>query len=726
MEDVKKRFFSSALPRRIAAALGGALTGFCLAGIRFEGGVSPFAAAFTAGAPPELLLPAALGSALGALVFHADFSALKYTGAAMLIFLFRFAHDRLLQPGRETFLFPLIAFASLLSCAAVVGIAGTGGFSGAVAMVCESLIAGACTVFFARVFRLLPSGVRLLGVSAGDTAAVLLTGGILLMGLDAFRVFGVSPARFAAYAAVLLLSGTAGEFLGAAAGIVAGLTLGFGAESAFAAYLLPAAGLTCGIAAGYGKLASAGAFCVLSAVFIVLRGERYAAETRAVLSLRLKSKAKAVRDVADSVQAVCSLLRSPAAEETLADAVKRDVCAGCLKREFCWVGCAAITGRAFDAMEKLLADTGALTAEDLPRSVAAVCRDPAGLAAGFRQAFCARNARAAAAGEVLELKALAAAQFGSLAAVLEDASRGTAAIGDADPYPAALAGDVFTQMGFRFSSLCISSDPAGHMLLEIFCTSVPRQPDYNRLLNALREKTNIDFMPPVQDEYKPEGTVLSFCERTALTAEVYRRSAAAAGEDLCGDTVRAFSDGRGRFYCVLSDGMGTGKTAALDSVMTCTLFSRLLKAGFAPEIALQSVNCALMVKQGEETSATLDLLALDLYTGHADFYKAGGAVSVVHKGGRTAVVEQSSLPLGIMREAKFAHVGVPLAAGDTVLMLSDGAGALSPEYYKSALGRHKDADAKTLCEAVLSEAVARAPAGRRDDITVACIKIRNA
>ena len=232
-------------------------------------------------------------------------------------------------------------------------------------------------------------------------------------------------------------------------------------------------------------------------------------------------------------------------------------------------------------------------------------------------------------------------------------------------------------------------------------------------------------MPPVQDEYKKEGAVLSFCERTALKAEFCKRSAAAAGENLCGDTVEAFADGKGRFFCVLSDGMGTGREAALDSVMTCSLFSRLLKAGFAPGTALQAVNCAMMVKHGEETLATLDLLALDLYTGQADFYKAGGAVSVVQKGGRTAVVEQASLPLGIMRETQFAHTGIVLSAGDTVLMLSDGAGALPPEYFKAALHRGKDADAKTLCEAVLAEAVARAPAGRRDDITVACIKIKN-
>lgn len=765
MEEVKTKRIPSALPKKIAAAAGSALVGFCLSGIRFEGGVSPFAAAFTAGAPESVLLPAALGSALGALTFHESFDALEYVGAAALIFLFRFAHDRLLRAGREALLFPLIAFASVFSCAAVVGFAGTGGVSGVVMMLCEALVAGACTVFFYRVFALLPAGVRMLGVSAGDTAAVLLSGSILLLSLDTFRIADFSPAHFAACFFVLLLSFTAGQSVGAAAGIAAGLLLGFASENAFLAYFLPAAGLVCGIVAGYGKLLSAGAFSVLGAVCVVLRGDpdtfmtsiltviaaalcfallpkkwlrrltaalrpftgaRYAAELRTVLSLRLRGKAKAVRDISDSVRAVCSMLSAaPEKEDSLACAVRAGVCGKCPKQSFCWGGGAPVMARAFDAAEGLLRDTGALSPQDLPASLVSLCRDPAGLTAGFQQAFYTRNARAAADGEVEELKRMAAAQFGSMASVLEDAANGIAAIGDADPYPAALAKDVLTEAGFRVSSLCITANEAGRCVMEALCAVIPRQPDYALLLRKLREKTNIEFMPPVQDEYKKEGAVLSFCEKTALRVDFCKRSAPAAGENLCGDTVEGFYDGKGSFFCVLSDGMGTGKAAAINSVMTCSLFSRLLRTGFQPEAALEAVNCAMMVKQGEESLATLDLLTVDLYTGQAALCKAGGAVSAVQKGGRTAIVEQASLPLGIMRDTKFGRTALTLAAGDTVLMLSDGAGALTPAYFKETLRKYKDADAKTLCEAVLADAVARTN-GKADDITVACVSMRNA
>ena len=757
------QFRTAALPKKIAACAVAALAGFTLSGVRFQGGVSPFAAAYTAGASGALLLPAALGSALGALVFRDPLDALRYAGAVTLIVLFRLAHDKLLRGGREMLWYPAMAAVSVLLCSLVVGAAG-GDLSGVVVTVCESLIAGACACFAWRVFTLLPSGVQMLGVSAGDTAAVLLSGSILLLSLDTLRVGGVSAAHPAAYLCILLLSGTAGEAVGAAAGITAGLMLGFAGENAFLAYFLPAAGLTCGVLSGYGKLASAGAFSVLGAMFIVLKGEagtafvsilevafaalvyalvpkkalqavtnalrpltgaRFAAETRAVLSLRLRGAAKAVRDVSDSVRAVCDLLSSASPDEPSAAArVRERVCGSCLKREFCWGGCGPITQRAFETMEKLRAETGSLTPEDLPRSLAAVCRAPDTLISAFEREFCAVSARAQAQSEVLALKSLAAAQFGSVAAVLDDAALHTAAVGDTEPYLAALAKDVFTRQGFRFSSLCITSGANGKLLLEAFCTFIPRQPDYNLLLEELRKKTNVDFMPPVPDEYKKEGAVLTFCERTSLRPQFYRRSAAAEGENLCGDTVEAFFDGRGKYYVVLSDGMGTGKTAALDSVMTCTLFCRLLKAGFRPETALEAVNCALMVKSGQESLATVDLAVFDLYTGKTDFYKAGGAASVVQRGGRTAVVKQSSLPLGIMRDAAFEHTEVPLGAGDTVLLLSDGAGDLPQDYFKGVLYRLKDADAKTLCETVLADAAAKAPAGRRDDITVAAVRLR--
>ncbi len=767
METVKTKQTRKSVRSLPKTILGWALSagvGVCLGAIRFEDAVSPFVPAFAAAAPPLYVLPAALGGAVGALLFQPSLAALKYIGAVTLVFIFRFAYDHILRVGREILVFSLFSFLSVLTSAVVVGLAQQTYWTDTVVTVCESLISGAATCFFYRAFTLFPSGAQAIGSSAGDMAAVLLSGGILLLALDTFRVGGFSPAHVLAYLSVLLLSAAAGQGVGAAAGIAAGLLLGYRQQDAFLVYFLPAAGLIGGVLSGFGRLVSAGVFSVLGAMFIVLKGspdtaliavievaaasllfallpgrlisaaagalrpftgERYAAATKSLVQLRLQRSAKAVRDVADSVQAVFRMLKNavPDSPADTAARVRAEVCADCVKQEVCWGACKATTEPAFLSLAALQRKNGALSREDIPNALRTLCRSQGNVLGGFERVWCEQNARRRAKNEIYDVRSLAAAQFGSISAVLEAAAQSTAAIGETDPYLAALAKDVFTEFGFVFTTLSVSEDARGHALLEVFCTRVPRMDDMKPLLERLRAKLNISFLPPVQDEYKNQAAVLSFCERAPLRAEFWSRSAAAAGENLCGDTVEAFADGRGAYYCVLSDGMGTGRSAALDSVMTCSLFSRMMRAGFSPEIALGAVNGALMVKSEEETLATLDLLRLDLYTGCAEFYKAGSAFSVVHRGSRTVVVEHSSLPLGILRETEFQKSELTLSAGDAVLMLSDGAGLLPRDYFKDLFYKNPKADAKTLAEKALAEAVRRAPIGHADDITVACVKV---
>ena len=59
---------------------------------------------------------------------------------------------------------------------------------------------------------------------------------------------------------------------------------------------------------------------------------------------------------------------------------------------------------------------------------------------------------------------------------------------------------------------------------------------------------------------------------------------------------------------ILSDGMGTGPRAALDSAMASGLMARLVKAGFGFQSALRLVNSSLLLKSRDESLATLDIV----------------------------------------------------------------------------------------------------------------------
>ena len=66
-------------------------------------------------------------------------------------------------------------------------------------------------------------------------------------------------------------------------------------------------------------------------------------------------------------------------------------------------------------------------------------------------------------------------------------------------------------------------------------------------------------------------------------------------------------------------------------------------------------DCQLRVagQIGEESLSTIDITAIDLYTGQAHFYKAGAAPTFVRRGNRAGMVESTSLPVGILTAVEF-------------------------------------------------------------------------
>ena len=74
------------------------------------------------------------------------------------------------------------------------------------------------------------------------------------------------------------------------------------------------------------------------------------------------------------------------------------------------------------------------------------------------------------------------------------------------------------------------------------------------------------------------------------------------------------------------------------------------------DASLKIVNAALNGESGDESLATLDLCSVDLFTGEAEFCKAGAPVSFLRKGGEAFMVEAPSLPAGILREVRFSKL----------------------------------------------------------------------
>ena len=167
-----------------------------------------------------------------------------------------------------------------------------------------------------------------------------------------------------------------------------------------------------------------------------------------------------------------------------------------------------------------------------------------------------------------------------------------------------------------------------------------------------------------------------FSSARRFKAEYAKRSVKAEGEQgFCGDTLNVFESPREHFYSFISDGMGSGREAALTSGICSVFLSKILTATSRCDISLEMLNGFLRNKGSgsmHECSATVDLLDLDLITGKAEFYKSGAAPSYVFRDGNLFKLRSNTVPLGIIKELDTKKLSVELGVDDVIVMVSDG------------------------------------------------------
>ncbi len=167
--------------------------------------------------------------------------------------------------------------------------------------------------------------------------------------------------------------------------------------------------------------------------------------------------------------------------------------------------------------------------------------------------------------------------------------------------------------------------------------------------------------------------IIEFVPRRKLA--VKKGVAASSGENynVSGDSC-AFRELRdGTWIALLSDGMGSGGRAAFESKGAVSLFMHMIEIGYRRELALKILNSLLLVRSaGRESFATLDLLALDLYSGYAEFIKVGASPAYIKRGRKLFSIDSRTLPVGIMENIDFKPQEMELRAGDRVIMFTDG------------------------------------------------------
>ncbi|MCL1832827.1 MAG: SpoIIE family protein phosphatase [Oscillospiraceae bacterium] len=218
-------------------------------------------------------------------------------------------------------------------------------------------------------------------------------------------------------------------------------------------------------------------------------------------------------------------------------------------------------------------------------------------------------------------------------------------------------------------------------------------------------------------------------ERAVYAVEYGAHQLSKSGERSCGDYYESFVDGKGYAYIILSDGMGSGSRARIDSAFACGMLVKLLRAGIGLTGALEIINNSLLVKSSDESFATLDICRIDLYTGKTELFKAGAAPSYIRCNKRIIKANASGLPVGIGHKAVYECKSFTIGNADMVIMASDGA-ELNEKWLEHELnGRNKDVADLNETARVLATTARYAASekngdkNREDDISVIAVKL---
>ncbi|GAB6168578.1 stage II sporulation protein E [Clostridium carnis] len=145
------------------------------------------------------------------------------------------------------------------------------------------------------------------------------------------------------------------------------------------------------------------------------------------------------------------------------------------------------------------------------------------------------------------------------------------------------------------------------------------------------------------------------------------------GESYIGDSYSFGKNDDGTYLTIVSDGMGSGPEAGIESGVAVELIEKFISSGFSDKTAINTVNSIMGMKFSEdEKFTTLDLNIIDLYTGEAEFMKIGGVVSFIKSGDEVQVIKSQSLPFGILDNVDVDTEKKKLKHGDIIVTISDG------------------------------------------------------
>ncbi|HET7711508.1 MAG TPA: SpoIIE family protein phosphatase [Thermoanaerobaculia bacterium] len=128
----------------------------------------------------------------------------------------------------------------------------------------------------------------------------------------------------------------------------------------------------------------------------------------------------------------------------------------------------------------------------------------------------------------------------------------------------------------------------------------------------------------------------------------------------------------GKIYFVIADVSGKGITAALVMSSLATAFNIFTRTDPSPAELVRDLNLTLQPKTAPAKFATLFAAVLDPSTGVIDFTNAGHVPPLLVSNAGVTPLTMTDMVVGLFTAATYRNQRVELAAGDSLVMFTDG------------------------------------------------------
>ncbi|MBR5310667.1 MAG: SpoIIE family protein phosphatase [Oscillospiraceae bacterium] len=736
------------------------IASFAASRIFLFGRIAPFGAAAVAASKRNCALASLFGAVMGYITSDNPENMIRYIAAVLTVFGAKLVFERFTEGD---ILSVLMAAGSTAFCSfGYAAMTVISGYSGVLALA-ETVLSAGTAYFFKRTGKAFEHGKPVFALSGSDRACVLITAAIFAASLTEISFGKITLGGILASFVVLLAAGYGRESGGAVSGIAAGTAVsmtGGDMSTVLSGYAL--GGLVCGIFSSFGKIGTALAYIIVRLMFCLLCAVEYPEYApvyesviagalfmlipekagRFISSVTIREENQA--DSATVKELVLSrigrasegLLDIAAATRKVSAAVEREntidmstvlnsaaelSCRRCSKNTICWKEKYPETSKAFISMLDAIKRNkephfDAEFSERCPKTEI-IYND---IKIKYKEA----SEKNSAERKIKNIRNIVTDQFDGIALLLRDIAAESAEIKSVDKKLSLAVRNIFEGRNLPlFASTCYYNSD-GILNIEVSGAKERlKNANLNRITEEISDVCGCDISKP-QKRDTENARRLFFYEKPLAEAVFSKVSINAKGEKFCGDNAEFFTDRFGCAHIVLSDGMGSGEHAALDSMMASGLVARMIRAGFRFGPAIKLVNSALLLKSDDESLATIDAFSINLYTGAANFYKAGAECSFVLKNGRASKVESISLPAGILGGAEYEQSGMYLKSGDVVVLLTDGATASGSDWILSELKSLGDKSPEEIAEGIAKTAHIRRTDGHSDDITVVVMKLK--